>query len=113
MEKGFPFSLTRNRNLIELRLDQNLLEGTLPPELDSLSNLKILSLSSNQFEGPLPNVFDRLDNLEVLELQDNRFGKHHDEENAPARMPDSLGQLGKLSKYSCFVSLFEPRILDH
>lgn len=96
-ENGFPFSLTQNRNLIELSLHHNLLGGTLPPELDSLSQLKILSVDSNQFEGPLPDIFERLVNLEVLELQNNRFGKHHDEDES-ARMPASIGMLSNLSE---------------
>ena len=98
-EGEFPFSLTRNRNLIELSLDQNQLQGTLPPELDSLHQLQLLRLGSNQLEGPIPDVFGRLQSLQVLELQDNLFGKHHDEKDTPAKMPTSLGLLANMSTY--------------
>lgn len=100
-ENEFPFSLTQNRNLVELSLHHNLLKGTLPPELDSLRQMKVLSLGFNELEGPLPDIFERLSSLEVLELQNNLFGNHHDEEGKPAKMPPSLGRLAKLSM--CFA----------
>lgn len=96
LDGDFPFSLTQNRNLIELSLDCNQLDGTLPPELDSLHQLRHLKLGSNKFEGPIPDVFGRLHNLQVLELQNNRLGEHHDEQDTPAKMPQSIGLLSDL-----------------
>ena len=101
--------MTRNRNLIELRLDHNQLLGTLPPELDSLRQLQQLNLETNRFQGPLPDIFGRLHLLQVLELQNNTLGQYHDEPEKPARVPTSLGAMTNLSKLHHYKRGFYPR----
>ncbi|XP_038699678.1 receptor-like protein 14 [Tripterygium wilfordii] len=62
------------KNLEELDLDDNELEGTLPPCLANLSSIRVLDLSHNQFTGnlastPIPN----LKFIESLSLRYNHF----------------------------------------
>ncbi|KAK0591686.1 hypothetical protein LWI29_006345 [Acer saccharum] len=59
-------SLTGLRSLKKLNLSEcNLLEGTLPKDLDSLYSLEELDLSKNKFIS-LPESIKRLSNLEIL-----------------------------------------------
>jgi len=51
---------------VELKIDQNDLTGTIPPEIGSIHTLKQLSVSKNKLSGTLPDIFDRLTNLGEL-----------------------------------------------
>ena len=53
----------------EVRLDDNGLRGTLPPELGSLDRLRTLDLSLNVLSGPIPPELGSLAGLEQLSLQ--------------------------------------------
>ena len=56
-----------------LRLNDKQLSGTIPAELDSLSNLEELYLNRNRLSGHIPSELGRLDNLQRLYLSGNRL----------------------------------------
>lgn len=61
-------------NLLELNLRGNSLTGSLPPELNLLSNtLTTLHLGDNKIGGQLPSELSSLENLETLQLSQNQF----------------------------------------
>ena len=45
---------------MDLRLENNILTGTIPPEVESLRRLEFIKLGKNALAGDLPDVFDRL-----------------------------------------------------
>ena len=55
----------------ELELDDEGLDGTIPPTLGELSALVTLDLSDNELTGAIPAELGRLSNLEVLRLSGN------------------------------------------
>ena len=57
----------------ELELDNEGLEGTIPPSLGELSALVTLDLSDNELTGAIPAELGRLSNLEVLRLSGNNL----------------------------------------
>ena len=57
-----------NGRVRRLSLDNNLLTGSIPPELGNLSNLEFLVLYNNQLTGPIPPELGNLSSLEGLEL---------------------------------------------
>jgi|GEM_PF-2856792 len=74
-------------NVIAINLIGNELNGTLPPELVTLSNLQALILQNNQISGGIPPELGNLTNLVVLQLADNPFG---------GPIPAELGNLSNL-----------------
>ena len=48
---------------VRLQLDSNELEGSIPSEMERLSNLIILSLGQNQISGTIPTVLANLGRL--------------------------------------------------
>lgn len=62
------------KNLVELNLSWNKLDGSLPQCLSNLTYLRVLDLTSNQLSGNLPiSVFANLTSLEYLSLSGNNF----------------------------------------
>ena len=57
-------------NLIDIRLDNNRFNGSVPHSLSKLKNLKCMNLKNNQFQGGLPWI-EQLTNLEIVELRNN------------------------------------------
>ncbi|CAN6875759.1 unnamed protein product [Brassica oleracea] len=55
-----------------IQLKQKGIRGTLPPNLQNLSELVILELFSNRISGPIPDL-SGLTNLQTLNLHDNLF----------------------------------------
>ena len=75
-------------SVIELDLTRNLLIGSIPAELGSLSNLKSLRMSGNNLGGSIPNELGNLTALTNLELHDN---------NLSGSIPTEVGKLSKLT----------------
>ncbi|XP_048423939.1 receptor-like protein EIX2 [Pyrus x bretschneideri] len=97
--------------LKELLLDENHLNGIIPPSICKMQKLEILSLRSNQFSGELPHAWNMesimvflhvgqnnlsgkiptslgvLRSLEILKLNDNNFG---------GEIPDALQNCSSL-----------------
>lgn len=76
-----------NGRVTELNLESLWLNGTIPPELGSLSNMVVLSLPNNELSGPIPTELGDLSNLEVLTLPNNELS---------GTIPSDLGSLTNL-----------------
>ena len=55
----------------ELRLEQNNLNGTIPPEVGELWHLETLNFGENGLTGNIPSELGQLTNLESLEIHEN------------------------------------------
>ncbi|XP_047326206.1 putative leucine-rich repeat receptor-like serine/threonine-protein kinase At2g24130 [Impatiens glandulifera] len=58
-------------NLVEIHLDDNLIYGSIPPQISNLVNLTLLNLSSNFLNGTIPSEFRGMEKLERLYLSNN------------------------------------------
>ncbi|KAL6839532.1 hypothetical protein ACP4OV_030802 [Aristida adscensionis] len=69
---SFLFSLTNCTKLLRLYLDSNILQGILPGSIYGLSNsLEELSLAANKISGTIPQEIEHLTNLTILSLEHN------------------------------------------
>ncbi len=75
--------------VIYLRLYDNGLAGTIPPELGYLANINQLSLGNNQLSGPIPPELGNLANINYLYLDDNQLA---------GTIPPELGNLANLNE---------------
>lgn len=80
-------SIDANDRVFELILDRNDLSGSIPPELESLSNLSIMDLGSNSLIGSIPSELGNLSLLQVLEMDSNELS---------GDIPSELGNLSNL-----------------
>ncbi|XP_022748057.1 receptor kinase-like protein Xa21 [Durio zibethinus] len=60
-------------SLQNLRVVDCKIKGSIPMEIDSLSNAISLDLSSNKLTGPIPTTMGRLKNLQLLNLYGNKL----------------------------------------
>ncbi|KAM5573710.1 hypothetical protein ABKV19_013313 [Rosa sericea] len=74
-------------NIIELRLLDTKISGTLSVSIGSLSHLETLILSQNSFSGPIPISIGNLSNLQTLDLSYNSIS---------GLFPISIGNLPNL-----------------
>ncbi|NOQ39680.1 MAG: hypothetical protein GQ562_05115 [Anaerolineales bacterium] len=79
-------------NLVELKLPDNNLVGSIPIEIGYLSALEVLDLRNNTLSGPIPPEIGNLNNLEYLDLAANES----DTCLISGTMPVELGQLTNL-----------------
>ena len=77
----------------ELRLGDNDLSGTIPPELGGLTNLRWLRLNGNELTGAVPPELGGLTNLQGLSLRDNRL---------TGTLPQGLTGLGRLWSFDFY-----------
>ncbi|KAF2288190.1 hypothetical protein GH714_004887 [Hevea brasiliensis] len=70
---SIPPQLFSLRHLERLDLSENLIGGTLDNNLGDLSNLKELSLDNNLIQGKIPLQIGNLTNLEALSLSHNKL----------------------------------------
>jgi hypothetical protein len=92
-----PESLYDLTNLEELRVQDNLLTGTISPNVGKLGQLKILSLITNTFSGTLPDEIAELANLEILSVAANQFS---------GTLPTVFGRLNRLKVFEVHVNMF-------
>ena len=78
-------------SLRELYLNDNRLNGPIPPELGDLGSLLALYLNDNQLSGTIPAELGLLTNLNVLHLNDNQL---------TGEIPAELGYLRSLTQLS-------------
>ncbi len=86
---GTWFGVTTNADgcVIILGLNNNSLDGSIPPEIGELINLSQLYLNSNSLEGSIPSELGQLSGLAFLYLNNNFL---------MGNIPSELGQLGNL-----------------
>ena len=82
----------------DLRLYDNNLVGTIPPELGGLDELFILSLSDNKLSGPIPPELSKFKRLRDLILSGNA--------EISGRLPPELGYTGGLAYLSISSTSF-------
>lgn len=68
-----PPELSMMSNLEEVTFEGNSIRGTVPEDYVTMSNLRSLDLSSNAIDGPIPEFLWDLTPLEVLDLSNNDF----------------------------------------
>ena len=59
--------------LQDLRLQDNLIPGTIPTEIGQLSSLRYLDIYNNRMEGDVPSSIQNLIKLEELYLQNDHL----------------------------------------
>ncbi|MDO7852968.1 DUF6443 domain-containing protein [Hymenobacter convexus] len=84
---ALPPALGRLAGLRNLNLYHNALHGAVPVTIGQLRHLGDLVLASNQFTGSLPTEVGRCTELRVLNLSENHFS---------GPLPDSLGRCTRL-----------------
>ncbi|XP_048424017.1 receptor-like protein EIX2 [Pyrus x bretschneideri] len=89
--------------LEELLLDENHLNGTIPPSICNMQELKILSLRSNQFSGELPHAWNMESIMVFLDVGQN---------NLSGNIPTSLGVLHSLEILKLNDNNFDGEIPD-
>ena len=82
-----------DHRVIQLRLSENQLTGTVLSELGNLSNLEMLVLARNRLTGSIPAELGNLSKLETLALSHNRM---------TGPIPKELGNLSKLEVLDLF-----------
>ncbi|MEM7536982.1 MAG: clostripain-related cysteine peptidase, partial [Chloroflexota bacterium] len=77
------------KHVVQLRLPENNLSGTIPREIGYLRHLINLRLPSNQLTGAIPNVINNLSRLTDLNLSHNQL---------TGNIPICLGRLSELTE---------------
>ncbi len=78
----------KHGRLIEINLQNNLLSGSIPPELGGMAGLERLLLSDNRLTGSLPSELANLNEIRVIDLDNNQiFGS----------IPPEIGTLSSLT----------------
>ncbi|KAK3440691.1 hypothetical protein EUGRSUZ_B00972 [Eucalyptus grandis] len=86
---GIPKEIGNISMLEELVLEDNLLEGTLEPNIGNLSHLRRLLLSANNFTGTIPESFSNLTNLEDFRIDGSTLS---------GKIPDFIGNWTKIRR---------------
>ncbi|XP_065028131.1 probable LRR receptor-like serine/threonine-protein kinase At1g56140 isoform X2 [Musa acuminata AAA Group] len=84
-----PDALFNLTNLVNLNLSRNILNGSIPEDIHKLKRLRILSLDKNQFSGNITPSIGNLTNLTYLSLGTNRFS---------GSIPSTVGSLTLLEQ---------------
>lgn len=87
--------------LVTVDVQSNLLEGTIPEEIQNLSALQTLSLSGNNLSGSVPAIMGNLIHLGVLDVDRNNFS---------SSIPSSIGQLTLLKRLLLDGNTFEGQV---
>ncbi|XP_043694911.1 putative leucine-rich repeat receptor-like serine/threonine-protein kinase At2g24130 [Telopea speciosissima] len=84
-----PSNIANLKNLTLLNLSSNLLNGTIPAEIDGRFNmLQELMLSNNSLTGPIPATLGHITSLGLVDLSNNSL---------IGEIPPSLGNLSELT----------------
>ena len=84
---SIPAGIGTLSNLKWLQFQDNGLTGTVPNSFANLQNLEILWLQNNKLSGALPDMFDTMSSLDWLVISNNELS---------GRLPDSLGNISSL-----------------
>ena len=91
LAKWHGVTMDGHGRVVELWLNENGLNGSLPPELGLLARLELLDLSSNELAGQVPPQMGHLGNLWLMDLSGNRLS---------GTLPPEMGELGELGVLS-------------
>ncbi len=84
-----------------LNLNENNLQGMIPPEIGQLDSLAGLNLEANQITGSIPPEIGQLENLESLLLRLNELS---------GAIPTQIGQLENLESLDFFANILSGSI---
>eukprot|EP00980_Cylindrotheca_fusiformis_P009969 scaffold2203_cov106-Cylindrotheca_fusiformis.AAC.3 len=90
-----------NGSVTDLYLYDNVLSGTLPPEIGNLQNARHIDMDSNNFEGSIPSEIGNLQQLLDLSLWGNSFS---------GTIPTEIGNLQQLTLLRLWDNLFSGTI---
>jgi hypothetical protein len=90
-------------NLVDLWLQGNDLDGTIPASIGSLSKVEYLMLSDNQLTGSIPPELGNMSHLAVMYLQQNQLS---------GSIPPELGSLTNLRQLNLHQNLLTGEIPD-
>ncbi|CAL4992314.1 unnamed protein product [Urochloa decumbens] len=76
-----------NINLTIFSMEENMITGSLPPELSNLEKLESVTIHTNNLTGSIPAEFSSIVNLYLLNLSQNKLS---------GNIPPEFGQLKKL-----------------
>ncbi|PPD84406.1 hypothetical protein GOBAR_DD18646 [Gossypium barbadense] len=96
-------TFNNNGSMIFLDLSYNLLSGTIPKEVGSMSNLFILNLGHNNLSGAIPQEIGNLKGLGILDLSYNRL---------EGSIPQSMTGISMLSEINLSNNLLSGMIPD-
>jgi len=99
-DSWYGVKIERNQ-IVELNLQFNNLEGSLPEEIGNLVNLRKINLGFNKLQGKLPTSLSNLKELTSLELFMNNF---------EGTIPNELGELKKLEYLKLYSNQFSGEI---
>ena len=88
LREWFGVSVNGSGHVVGLRLPDNQLSGSLPPELGKLRSLDALYLHRNRVSGPIPPELGDLVALRILSLYGNELS---------GSLPATLGDLGSVT----------------
>lgn len=91
-----PFELEQLTELQVLSLEQGTTGSSIPSNLGTLSNLRILDLDFNQITGPIPEQIYGLTNLEQLDLNTNKI---------TGTISNNMGNLASLRLFQLYENL--------
>ena len=84
--------------VVEVRLDNRLLSGRIPPEMGALTGLRVLSFRINRLTGGIPVELTSLAELRTLDLHGNRLS---------GDIPPEIAQLSKLEYLELHANNFD------
>jgi Leucine-rich repeat (LRR) protein len=88
--------------IVDLRLNRNLLAGTMSSQIGQMTNLKVLYMDENDFDGSIPPEWSNITTLEHLAVGHNRL---------TGQLPESLSQLTNLKTMNISGNLYENSII--
>ncbi|CAJ1785296.1 unnamed protein product [Sphenostylis stenocarpa] len=91
--QSFNFSLLPN--ILILNMSYNSLSGSIPSQIEELSNLNTLDLSTNKLFGSIPNTISNLTKLKYLNLSVNGLS---------GPIPTDVGKLQSLLTFDIFTN---------
>ncbi|KAK1549702.1 hypothetical protein Q3G72_006456 [Acer saccharum] len=89
--------------LVQIHLDQNLIYGSIPPQISSLVNLTLLNLSSNFLNGTIPPQLCQMRKLERVFLSNNSLS---------GEIPSALGDIPHLGLLDLSKNMLSGSIPD-
>jgi hypothetical protein len=93
-----------NEQVTSIRLNENEVEGTLPPELSMLADtLETIDVGNNHLQGRIPSDFTRLRNLNTLKLERNDLN---------GELPEQIGQMTSLKVFDFHYNAISGTIPD-